>query len=139
MILVTPSIAIDEAALSETFIRASGPGGQNVNKVATAVELKLDLIKSGLPNEVIARLKARAASRVSADNVLRVVSQKFRSQERNRADAMEKLMAVIRTAAIRPKKRVATKPSKAQKAKRREMKSRRSQVKKLRSARSFDD
>jgi ribosome-associated protein len=139
MILITPSIAIDETALSEAFIRASGPGGQNVNKVATAVELKLDLGKSGLPGELIARLKAQAASRISADNVLRVVSQKTRSQERNRADAMEKLAALIRAAAVRPKKRIATRVSYTQKAKRREVKSRRSQVKKLRSVRSIDD
>jgi ribosome-associated protein len=139
MILITPSLALDESALTETFIRASGPGGQNVNKVATAVELRLDLAKSGLPSEVIARLRAQAGSRISADNVLRVVSQKFRSQERNRADAMEKLVALIRAAAIRPKKRIATKPSRSQKAQRRDMKSRRSHLKKLRSVGRADD
>lgn len=139
MILITPSLAIDESALSEAFIRASGPGGQNVNKVATAVELRLDLAKSGLPGEVMARLRAQAGRRIGADDVLRVVSQKFRSQERNRADALEKLTALIQAAAIRPKKRIATRVSFTQKAKRRDHKSRRSQVKKLRSVRPLDD
>jgi ribosome-associated protein len=140
MIRVTDQIAIDEAELSETFVRASGPGGQNVNKLATAVQLRFDVRHSpSLPPDVRARLARLAGRRLTQDGVLVITAQSHRTQERNRADALERLLELIRQAAVRPKPRRPTRPTAASRERRIEGKKRRAGVKRLRGAwPSFD-
>ena len=133
MIEVTGEIAIDERELEERFILASGPGGQNVNKVASAVQLRFDAARSpSLPEDVRERLKRLAGSRMSADGVIVITAARFRSQERNRADARERLVELIRRAAERPKRRRPTRPSAAARAQRTDAKVRRGQIKRSR-------
>lgn len=134
MIKVTENIAIDERELEERFIRSSGPGGQNVNKVSTAVELRFDVRRSpSLPAHVCTRLKRLAGRRLTDDGVLVIRAERFRTQERNRDDARERLFDLIRKAAIVPKRRVPTKPTRASKERRLDDKTKRSRTKHLRS------
>ncbi len=140
MIPVTPWLSIEEAEHSESFIRGSGPGGQNVNKVATAVQLRFDVRRSpSLPDDVRARLERLAGKRLTADGVLVITAQRHRTQERNRADAQERLVGLIRQATERPKPRRATRPTLASKKRRLEAKSQRSEVKRLRVGKPGDD
>ena len=112
MIVVTPEITLDEDELIETFIRASGPGGQNVNKVSSAVQLRFDVRRSrNLPDMVAVRLMKLVGSRMTQDGVLILTAQRFREQERNRADARARLIALVIAAAVAPIKRRASKPT----------------------------
>jgi ribosome-associated protein len=136
MIPITHGIALHETEVSETFIRGSGPGGQNVNKVATAVQLRFDVRNSpSLPEEVKARLQRLAGKRLTLDGVLIITAQRHRTQERNRADALERLLELIREATRRPKPRRPTRPTLASKKRRLESKSKRSEVKRNRVSR----
>ncbi len=135
MIPINDDLALDERELSETFIRASGPGGQNVNKVASAAQLRFDLRGSpSLPGPVKARLARLAGSRLTEDGVIVITARRFRSQERNREDARERLVALIRRAAEPPKTRRKTRPSAAQREDRLAAKARRSALKRQRRA-----
>lgn len=136
---IDDNLYIDERALTERFVRASGPGGQNVNKVATAVQLRLDLRRVTLPDDVRARLVRLAGRRLTTEDELVIEAGRFRTQERNREDARERLAALIRKALVAPKPRRPTKPTMASKRRRLESKSHRSSVKSARSKPAVDD
>jgi ribosome-associated protein len=133
MIRVSPTITIDEREIEEVFIRSSGPGGQNVNKVATAVQLRFDVRHSrAIPEDMRQRLQRLAGRRMTRDGVLIITAQKYRTQERNRQDALDRLIALINEAAARPATRRTTRPTAASRERRLEHKRRRSAVKGLR-------
>jgi ribosome-associated protein len=133
MIVVTPRIVLDERELEESFVRSSGPGGQNVNKLSTAVQLRFDVRRSpSLPDDVRARLERLAGSRLTGEGVLIILAQRHRTQERNREDARERLVELIRRAAVAPTPRRPTKPTFASKRRRLDAKVRRGRVKSLR-------
>ena len=129
---ITDDYGIDERELVETFVRASGPGGQNVNKVSTAVELRFDILASSLPGWLKERLLAKRDRRITTDGVLVLSAQRFRTQDRNRQDARERLSALVRAASFIEKPRIATKPSRAAKRRRIDAKVIRGSVKKNR-------
>lgn len=134
MIEVTPQISLDEGELEIAFIRASGPGGQNVNKVSTAVQMRFDARRSpSLSNDVSIRLQKLAGSKLTTDGVIVITANSYRTQEANRRDAIDRLVEMIAKAAVAPIKRKATKPTKASKERRLEGKARRSGVKTMRS------
>lgn len=133
MIHITPNIAIDESEIKEEFIRASGPGGQKVNKVATAVQLRFDVANSpSLPNDVRDRLIRLAGRRITEDGVLIIEARRLRTQQRNRQDAIDRLVELIRKAAKKPRVRRRTKPTLASKRRRLETKRCRGETKRTR-------
>lgn len=139
MIEITPRISLDERELAFDFIRASGPGGQNVNKVETAVQLRFDARNSpSLPDYVRLKLETLAGKRLTNDGVIVITAQRFRTQEMNRSDAIERLVELIREAAHRPKPRRPTKPTLASKKRRLDSKSKHGALKKDRRARGDD-
>jgi len=135
MIAVTPSLSIDDNEIQFRFVRASGPGGQNVNKVSTAVQVRFDVgNSSSLPVDVRMRLIRLAGNRINQAGILIIEARQFRTQERNRAAAVERLVGLVRKAAEKPKPREKTRPSEAAKKRRMESKKRRGNIKKMRKA-----
>jgi ribosome-associated protein len=139
VIRIGAHIALDENALEERFVRSPGPGGQNVNKVATAVELRCDLARAGLPDDVRARLARLAGRRLSAEGVLVIEAHRYRTRERNRADALERLVALVERAAEPPKPRRPTRPTRASKERRLAAKRERAGTKRSRRSTPGDD
>lgn len=140
MIRVNAQISIDEREIEESFVRASGPGGQNVNKLATAVQLRFDVRRSpSLPDKVRTRLERLAGTRLTRDSVLVIIAQSHRTQGRNRQDALDRLVDLIRRAAIEPRVRRPTRPTKASRERRVEAKKHRAGLKRLRGTRSAFD
>jgi ribosome-associated protein len=140
MIRITPAITLDERELDFEFVRAAGPGGQNVNKVATAVQLRFDAKRSpSLPEDVRARLLKLAGSRATSEGVIVIHARRFRSQHQNRQDSVDRLVDLIRQAARRPRRRIKTRPTAASRRKRLDEKRRRGRVKHMRTKPGADD
>jgi ribosome-associated protein len=135
---ITQTLALDEREFEERFVRASGPGGQNVNKVATAVELRFDIGASSLPPEVKTRLRAIAGNRLVGEDMLLIDSREYRTQAQNREAARTRLVALIQQATTRPRKRTKTKPTKASRERRLESKKQRAEIKGQRRSRGED-
>ncbi len=139
MVEITPSFSIDERELQFDYIRASGPGGQNVNKTATAVQLRFDIVNSpALASDTKGRLILLAGKRINTDGVLIIEAKRFRTQEQNRADAIQRFIELVRKALIKPKQRRKTKPSKASKEKRLGSKKHKGEIKRLRQNKSYE-
>jgi ribosome-associated protein len=139
VIRISRDIVLDDNDFDVSFVRASGPGGQNVNKLSTAAQLRYPVAHANLTEDVAARLARLAGQRLTKDGVIVIHAQRFRTQERNRADAIERLVALFREASVRPKPRRATKPTFASKQRRLEGKKIRSSVKSMRGSRRYDD
>jgi ribosome-associated protein len=138
MLQITPSFFIDENELQFTFVRSSGPGGQNVNKVATAAQLRFDVDHSSLPEEVKERLKHLAGNKITSDGELLIEAKKFRTQEQNRDDALNRFIELVQRAFHKPKVRKKTKPTKASKEQRLKEKRTRGEIKKIRQNKAFE-
>lgn len=132
MIEITPSFAIEESELQFAFVRSSGPGGQNVNKVATAAQLRFDVNHSSLPDEVKKRLRKIAGNRITGEGELLIEAKKFRTQEQNREDALNRFVRLVQQAFEKPKIRTKTKPTQASKEKRIQEKKQRGEIKRIR-------
>jgi ribosome-associated protein len=137
MLEITPSLQIDEREVQIDFIRASGPGGQNVNKVATAVQLRFDVRGASLPEEVKARLFRLAGKRITSEGILLIEAKRFRTQEQNREDAIQRFVELVRKSLVQPKARKKTKPSAASKEQRLKEKKRKGEIKKLRQSKEW--
>jgi len=138
-LVVTPTLTIPDEALEERFVRASGPGGQNVNKVATAVQLRFDSARAGLSDEVAELLRATAGSRLTDEGVIVVDARTHRTQSQNREEARERLVDLIRRALVRPKRRRKTKPTRAAKQRRVDVKKHRGDTKRARGPYRHDE
>ncbi|WP_024514100.1 alternative ribosome rescue aminoacyl-tRNA hydrolase ArfB [Bradyrhizobium sp. Tv2a-2] len=139
MLRISRNLSIDENDLEIVFVRASGPGGQNVNKLSTAAQLRFDTRRIALPDDATARLVTLAGQRMTKDGVIVIHAQRFRTQERNRADAIERLVELLREAMVRPTPRRPTRPTLGSKQRRLEGKKRRGDIKARRGSRGFDD
>ena len=139
MLRVSHALTIDEDDIDIAFVRASGPGGQNVNKLATAAQLRFDTRKIAMPEDAAARLVRLAGQRMTKDGVIVIHAQRFRTQERNRTDAIDRLLELLKEAMVRPTPRRATKPTFGSKQRRLEGKKRRSDIKAGRGSRGYDD
>jgi ribosome-associated protein len=139
MLEITSSLKIDERELQFDFVRASGPGGQNVNKVATAAQLRFDVQASSLPDEVKTRLISLAGKRMTTDGILVIEAKKFRTQDQNREEAVDRFVALVQKAAVRPKSRKKTKPTQVSREERLKEKKWRGEIKRIRQSKAYEE
>jgi ribosome-associated protein len=138
MLEITSSLSIDERELTFEYIRASGPGGQNVNKVATAVQLRFDVRASSLPEDIKERLIHLAGKRITNDGILVIEAKRFRTQEQNRFDATDRFVELVKKSTVKPKARRKTKPTAASQEKRLQSKKQRSKIKQVRAGKHYN-